>query len=189
MKEARRQGMSGLEQLQFTGSDPEGQLGIIYAEEMHWGCAGIALAISGSGLAAAGVAASGTPEQIAQWVPECLGIGDELKLGAYAVTEPQAGSDVKSLRTTARRDGDEWVLNGTKVFITNGGIADVHVVVANVAPELGHRGQASFVVEKGTPGMSQGNKEWKLAIRSTHNTEVEIEDCRIPLENLLGGLV
>ena len=67
-------------------------------------------------------------------MPECFGVGDEIKLGAYAVTEAGAGSDVKSLRTTAKRDGDEWVLNGTKVFITNGGIADVHVVVANVAP-------------------------------------------------------
>ena len=103
------------------------------------------------------------------------------------MTEPQAGSDVKSLRTTAKRDGDEWVLNGTKVFITNGGIADVHVVVATVDPELGHRGQASFVVAKGTPGLSQGKKETKLGIRASHTAEVVLEDCRIPVENLLGG--
>jgi alkylation response protein AidB-like acyl-CoA dehydrogenase len=162
-------------------------IGVIGAEEMHWGCAGIALAISGSGLAAAGLAASGTPEQIARWVPECFGVGDEIKLGAYAVTEAGAGSDVKSLRTTAKRDGDEWVLNGTKVFITNGGIADVHVVVANTAPELGHRGQASFVIEKGTPGLSQGKKESKIGIRASHTAEVVLEDCRIPVDNLLGG--
>src|SRR5213079_1184296 len=117
------------------------------------------LAIQASSLAAAGIASSGTPEQIARWVPECYGLGDEIKFGAYAVTEPGAGSDVRSLRTTARRDGDEWVLNGTKIFITNGGIADVHVVVATVDPALGHRGQASFVVPKGTPGLSQGKKE------------------------------
>ena len=85
--------------------------------------------------------------------------GDEIKLGAYAVTEPSAGSDVRSLRTTATQDGDDWVLNGTKVFITNGGIADVTVVVATVDPELGHRGQASFVVPKETPGLSMGKKE------------------------------
>ena len=85
-------GLSGLETIERTGSDADGQMGPIYAEEMHWGCAGIALAISGSTLAAAGLAASGTPEQIGRWVPECLGVGDELKLGAYAVTEPQAGS-------------------------------------------------------------------------------------------------
>ena len=120
-------------------------------------------------------------------MPECFGLGDEIKLGAYAVTEPQAGSDVKSLKTTAKRDGDEWVLNGTKVFITNGGIADVHVVVATVDPELGHRAQASFVVPKDTPGLSQGKKETKIGIRASHTAEIILEDCRIPAENLLGG--
>src|SRR5204863_5978780 len=121
---------------------PDGLMAIIYAEELHWGCAGIALAIQASSLAAAGIAASGTPEQIARWVPECYGLRDEIKLGAYAVTEAGAGSDVKSLRTTAKLDGDEWVLNGAKVFISNGGIADVNVVVATVDPALGHRGHA-----------------------------------------------
>ena len=188
MKAARRQGFSGLEAIERIGADPEGQLGPIYAEELHWGCAGIALAISGSSLAAAGLAASGTPEQIGHWVPECLGVGDEVRLGAYAVTEPQAGSDVKSLRTTAKREGEEWVLDGTKVFITNGGIADVTVVVATVDPHLGHRGQASFVVPKGTPGLRQGKKESKLGIRASQTTEVVFEDCRIPLDNLLGGM-
>ena len=188
MKAARAAGLSGLEAIERTGSDPEGQLGPIYAEELHWGCAGIALAISGSALAAAGLAASGTPEQIGRWVPECLGAGDELKLGAYAVTEPQAGSDVKSLRTTARRDGDEWVLNGTKVFITNAGIADVNVVVATVDPELGHRGQASFVVPKDTPGLRMGKKETKIGIRASQTAELVFEDCRIPVDYLLGGV-
>ena len=187
IKEARKQGFQGLEAIQRSASDADGQMQVISAEEFHWGCAGIALAISGSGLAAAGIASSGTPEQIAQWVPECFGAGDEVKLGAYAVTEPQAGSDVKSLKTTAKRDGDEWVLNGTKVFITNGGIADVHVVVATVDPSLGTRGQASFVIGKDTPGLSQGKKESKLGIRASHTAEIVLEDCRIPAENLLGG--
>ena len=185
---ARDAGLHGIDHLQRLASDPDGQFSVIYAEELHWGCAGIALAISGSSLAAAGIASSGTSEQIARWVPECFGSDEEIKLGAYAVTEPQAGSDVKSLRTTAKRDGDEWVLNGTKVFITNGGIADVHVVVATVDPRLGHRGQASFVIPKGTPGLSQGKKESKLGIRASHTAEVILEDCRIPLENLLGGM-
>src|SRR3954447_23292921 len=188
IREARRQGFGGLESIQRSAADPEGQMSVISAEEFHWGCAGTALAVSGSGLAAAGIASSGTPEQISQWVPECFGSGDDIKLGAYAVTEPQAGSDVKSLRTTAKRDGDEWVLNGTKVFITNGGIADVHVVVATVDPALAHRGQASFVVAKGTPGLSQGNKESKLGIPASHAAEVILEDCRIPLDNLLDGM-
>jgi alkylation response protein AidB-like acyl-CoA dehydrogenase len=188
IREARRWDLHGLELLQKMATDPEGLFGVIYAEELHWGCAGIALAIQASSLAAAGIAASGTPEQIGRWIPECYGLGDEIKIGAYAVTEAGAGSDVKSLRTTAKRDGDEWVLNGTKVFISNGGIADVTVVVANVAPELGHRGQASFVVPKDAPGLSMGKKEDKLGIRASQTAEVVLEDCRIPLDHLLGGM-
>jgi acyl-CoA dehydrogenase len=187
IREARKQGFGTLEGMQRSAEDEQGQMQVIWAEESHWGCAGTALAISGSGLAAAGIAASGTPEQIMRWVPECFGDVEEIKLGAYAVTEPQAGSDVKSLKTTAKRDGEEWVLDGTKVFITNGGIADVTVVVATVDPGLGTRGQASFVVPKGTPGLSQGKKETKLGIRASHTAEVVLEECRIPAENLLGG--
>ena len=188
IKEARKWGLQGLEHMQRMGADPDGQFGVTTAEELHWGCAGIALAIQGSGLAAAGIAASGTPDQIAEWVPQCFGTDEQIQLGAYAVTEAQAGSDVKSLRTTAKLDGDEWLLNGVKVFITNGGIADVHVVVATVDPELGHRGQASFVVGPGTPGLRQGKKESKIGIRASHTAEVILEDCRIPVENLLGGM-
>ncbi len=188
MRTAREWDLQGLEFVQKTASDPDGLMGVIGAEELHWGCAGIALAIQASGLAAAGIASTGTPEQMARWVPECFGSGDELKLGAYAVTEAGAGSDVKSLRTTARLDGDDWILNGTKVFISNGGIADVTVVVATVDPELGHRGQASFVVPKGTPGFSQGKKEDKIGIRASQTAEVVLEDCRIPAEYLLGGM-
>lgn len=188
MKEAAKQNIGTLEFMMSMGQDPQGQFSSIYAEEMHWGCAGIALSIAGSGLAAAGIASSGTGDQIAEWVPKCFSSGDELHLGAYAVTEPSAGSDVKSLRTTAKLDGDEWVLNGSKVFITNGGIADVTVVVAAVDPELGTRGQASFIVPKGMPGLSQGKKEDKLGIRASQTTEVILEDCRVPVEYLLGGM-
>ena len=189
LEAAREWKLHGTDLLMRMGSDPEGMLGVIYAEELHYGCAGIALAISGSGLAAAGIAASGTPEQVGRWVPECYGEGDEIKLGAYAVTEAGAGSDVKSLRTTARLDEDanEWVLNGTKVFITHGGIADVTVVVATVDPELGHRGQASFVVAKDTPGFTQGKKEDKIGIRASHTAEVVLENVRLPMDHLLGG--
>jgi alkylation response protein AidB-like acyl-CoA dehydrogenase len=188
LHEARRRDLYGLDLIQKFGSDSGGLFAVLYAEEVHWGCAGIALALSASSLAAAGIASSGTPEQIARWVPECYGIGDEIKLGAYAVTEAQAGSDVKSLRSTAKRDGDEWVLNGAKVFISNGGIADVTVVVATVDPELGHRGQASFIVEKGTPGFSLGKKEDKLGIRASQTAEIVLEDVRVPADHLLGGM-
>ena len=188
MKEARKWKLSGMEYLQEMAKDEDGLYNVMYAEELHWGCAGIALAISASGLAAAGIASSGTPEQIGKWVPECYGTGEEIKLGAYAVTEAGAGSDVKSLRTTAKLDGDEWVLNGSKVFISNGGIADVNVVVATVDPDLGHRGQASFIVPGDAQGMTMGKKEDKIGIRASHTGELVFDDCRIPVDYLLGGM-
>jgi acyl-CoA dehydrogenase len=188
IKEARARGLHGFDLLQKMATDDSGQFGVIYAEELHWGCAGIALAISASTLAAAGIASSATPEQMAKWLPECFGTGDEIKMGAYAVTEPQAGSDVKSLRTTAVRDGDEWVLNGEKVFISNGGIADVNVVVATVDRELGHRGQASFIVPGDAPGFSMGTKEDKLGIRASQTASLILQDVRIPLDYVLGGI-
>src|SRR5919198_1699819 len=187
IKEAYAWNLAGIDWIMSLQADPEGVKGVIYAEELHWGCAGIALAISASSLCAAGIAASGTPEQIGRWIPEVVGTKEAPKLGAYAVTEPQAGSDVKSLRTTAKLDGDEWVLNGTKVCISNGGIADVTVVVATVEPELGHRGQASFVVTKDNPGLKLGKKESKLGIRASQTAEIVLEDCRVPGNALLGG--
>jgi acyl-CoA dehydrogenase len=188
IKKAAEVDLYGINYIQTMASDPGGLLGVIYAEETHWGCAGIALAMSASSLAAAGLASAGTPDQMAEWIPRCFGTAEDPKLGAYAVTEANAGSDVKSLRTTAKREGDDWVLNGTKIFISNGGIADVTVVVATVDPELGHRGQASFVVPKGTPGLSAGKKEDKLGIRASHTGEVVLDNCRVPMEYLLGGL-
>jgi len=159
----------------------------IVTEEMFWADAGIALSIQGTLLGLAGITSSGTMEQVAEWGPKCFGEPGNLGMACWCMTEPQAGSDVGSLRTKAVQDGDEWILNGTKVFITNGGIADVHVVVATVDPELGHRGQAVFIVPKGTPGLSQGKKEKKHGIRASHTAEVIFEDVRIPMEYLLGG--
>jgi acyl-CoA dehydrogenase len=189
IQEAAEVGIYSLDFLQqtFAGSDESGLLGPIAQEELFWGDAGIGLAIMGSSLAAAGIFAAGTPDQVVQWVPECYGTPKEIKLGAFAVTEPNAGSDVRSLKTTAKRDGTDWVLNGTKVFITNGGIADTHVVVASVDPELGAKGQATFVIPKGTKGISQGAKHKKMGIRASHTAEVILDDCRIPADYLLGG--
>src|SRR4029077_18429378 len=106
---------------------------------------------------------------------------------AFAITEPDSGSDVGSLRTRARRDGDDWVISGTKCFITNGGIADIHAVVAPVDPSLKHAGHATFVIEKGTPGLSMGAKHRKLGIRRSHTAEVVLDEVRVPMANLLGG--
>ena len=162
----------------------------ITLEELFWGDAGIGLSIFGSGLAAAGIAGNGTPEQVMEWVPQCFGTGpDDLMIGAYCVSEPDAGSDVSSLKTKAVYDEakDEWVLNGTKAWATNGGIADTHVVTATVDAKLGSRGQASFIVPKGTPGISQGQKYKKHGIRASHTAEVVLDDCRVPGSLLLGG--
>jgi acyl-CoA dehydrogenase len=180
-------GLYGLDFYRMIGEDDTGILQPLLVEELCWGCAGISLGIFGSGLPLVALMATGTPDQVARWSPELFGTPADPRVGAFAVTEPGAGSDVSSLRTRAVRDGDEWVLNGQKVFITNGGIASVHVVVATVDPTLGHRGQASFVIPPGTPGLRQGKKEKKLGIRASHTAEVLLEDCRVPADCLLGG--
>ena len=170
-------------------ADPTGLTMPIAIEELFWGDAGIGLAIMGSGLAAAGIAGNGTPEQVFEWIPQCYGTPEKVQLGAFCVSEPDAGSDVSSLRTRAVYDEakDEWVLNGTKAWITNGGIADVHVVVAAVEPELKGRGQASFIVPPNTPGLSMGQKYKKHGIRASHTSEVVLDDVRVPGSCLLGG--
>ena len=158
-------------------------------EELFWGDAGIGMAIMGSGLAAAGIVASGTQEQVLEWVPQCYGEAGDLKIGAFCASEPDAGSDVGGYRTRAVYDeaSDEWILNGTKAWITNGGLADIHVVVAVVEPELKSRGHASFIVPPNTPGLSQGQKYKKHGIRASHTAEVVLDDVRIPGSCLLGN--
>ena len=147
------------------------------------------MAIMGSALAAAGISGNGTPEQVMEWVPQCYGTPDKVQLGAFCVSEPDAGSDVSSLRTRAVYDEakDEWTINGTKAWITNGGIADVHVVVASVDPELKSKGQASFIVPPGTEGLSMGQKYKKHGIRASHTSEVVLDDVKVPGSCLLGG--
>ncbi len=187
VKKAAEVGIYAFDFYMQVGADEAGLMMPMALEEMCWGCAGIGLGIFGTGLPLAAIAAVGGAEDAIKWAPKMFGTPEEPALGAFCVTEPQAGSDVSKLRTTAKRERDGWLLNGTKTFITNGGIADVHVVVASVDPELGHRGQATFVVDKGTPGIRQGKKESKMGIRASHTAEVILEDCWVPGENLLGG--
>ena len=189
VEEAAQVGLYGMDFMATALFDPTGLTLPVAVEELFWGDAGIGMAIMGSGLAAAGIAGNGTPEQVGEWVPQCYGTPDKIALGAFCVSEPDAGSDVSSLRTRAVYDEakDEWVLNGTKAWITNGGIADVHVVVATVDPELKGRGQASFVIGPDTPGLSQGQKYKKHGIRASHTAEVVLDDVRIPGRQLLGG--
>jgi len=189
VQEAAQIGLYGVDFLMNAMGDPTGLTLPVAIEELFWGDAGIGMAIMGSGLAAAGIAGNGTPEQMMEWVPQCYGTPDDVKLGAFCVSEPDAGSDVSSLRTRAVYDEakDEWVLNGTKAWITNGGIANVHVVVAAVDPALKGRGQASFVVPPNTKGLSQGQKYAKHGIKASHTAEVVLDDVRVPGSCLLGG--
>src|SRR3989441_8371526 len=187
VKKAAEVGLYGTEFLQQTYGDGTGIMPALVAEELSWGCAGIALALQGTGLPVAAIFSQGTPEQISTWIPACYGTAKEPALGAFCATEANAGSDVSAYKTRAVKSNGDWVINGEKVFITNGGIAAVHVVVATVDPTLGSRGHASFVVPKGTPGLSQGKKEKKLGIRASHTATVVLNDVRVPTDCLLGG--
>jgi acyl-CoA dehydrogenase len=187
--EAAKIGLYGFEAIAQFWADPSGLTLPIVNEELFWGDAGIGMAIMGTTLAVAGIYAAGTPEQLVEWVPQCYGTADDPKLGAFCVSEPDAGSDVPSLRTRARYDEatEEWVLNGQKAWATNGGIANVHVIVASVDPELRARGQAAFVVPPGTKGIEMGTKLKKHGLRASHTADIFLDDCRIPGSCLLGG--
>jgi alkylation response protein AidB-like acyl-CoA dehydrogenase len=170
-------------------ADPTGLSMMIALEELAWGDAGLCMALMGTSLGVAAILSNGTREQQIEWIPQCYGTPDDVKLAAFGVSEPDAGSDVSSLRTRAIYDevNDEWILNGTKTWITNGGIANVHVIVASVDPKLGSRGQASFIVPEGSTGISMGQKFKKMGIRASHTAEVILENCRVPGACLLGG--
>jgi butyryl-CoA dehydrogenase len=126
----------------------------------------------------------GTEEQKLKYLTP---LAEGTKLGAFGITEPSAGSDASGTKTTAVLDGDAYVLNGTKIFITNGYYADTYIVIARTGPkELGYKSISAFIVEKGTPGFSFGKKEMKMGIRSSATYELIFENCRVPKENLLG---
>src|SRR6478752_5614522 len=189
IQEAAKIGLYGFESMQQFAGDASGLSLPIVQEELFWGDAGIGMAIMGTGLAAAAIAGQGSWEQIMEWVPRCYGTVEEPKVAAFCASEPNAGSDVSNIRTTAKYDAasDTWVLNGQKAWATNGGISDVHVVIAQVDRELGSRGHAAFVVPIETEGISQGTKVKKHGLRASHTADVFLDDCRVPGANLLGG--
>src|SRR3954449_8845636 len=189
LEEAAKAGLYSVDFLVAQALDETGLGFPIAMEELFWGDAGIGLSIVGTTLAAAGVRANGTDEQVGEWVPQMFGSPGDLRLAAFCSSEPDAGSDVGSMRTRATYDeaSDEWVLNGTKTWATNGGLADIHVVTAVVDPDLRTRGQACFVVPPGTKGLSQGQKFHKHGIRASHTAEVVLDAVRVPGRCLLGG--
>ena len=189
VQEAAKIGLYGWDATASVWADPTGLSMSLLAEELFWGDAGTAMVMFGTNLAVGGLVAAGTPEQIGEWAPQLYGDVSEPKLGAFCVSEPDAGSDVSNLRTRARYDEatDEWVINGQKAWITNGGIAATHIVVAAVDPELKARGQATFVVPAGTRGVESTRKIKKLGLKASHTADVFFDEVRIPGRCLLGG--
>jgi len=156
---------------------------VLVTEELSRACAGIALALAGSALGAMPILLSGTDEQRKRFLPD---IAAGKRLAAFALTEPEAGSDAGGVRTTALKDGDHYVLNGTKQWITNGGDAEIYTVIGLTNPSKGPRGASAFIVEKGAPGFTFGKKEDKMGIRASSTRELHFADCRVPAANLIG---
>jgi acyl-CoA dehydrogenase len=190
IQEAAKIGLYGFEGMAQFFADPSG-LGLpIVNEELFWGDAGIGMSIMGTALAVAAIFGQGNGEQIGEWIPRCFGTVDDVKVAAFCASEPNAGSDVSGLRTSAKFDeaSGEWILNGQKAWATNGGISDVHVVIASVDRELGSRGHAAFVVPMSeAKGISQGAKVSKHGLRASHTADVYLDDCRVPANYVLGG--
>lgn len=158
---------------------------MLMQEEMAWGDAALSTAIPGPGLAAPPILSQGTPEQQARFLGPYM--DGQLHWGALALTEPGIGSDVANMSTTAVQDGEEWVINGHKHYITNGARADLVVTFATIDKSLGREGIRPFVVPKGTPGLIVGRIEEKMGLRASQTAELIFENCRIPKENLLSG--
>ncbi len=158
---------------------------VMVNEELNWGCAGMATGLIGAGLAYLPIIHMGTEAQKQRFLTRFT--GPEARLGALGLTEPDAGSDVANISTTAVRKGNEWVLNGVKRFITNGGIADLHVIFATVDKSLGYFGIRAFVVEHGNSGLTMGKVEDKMGVRASHTAEIVLDECHIPADNMLGS--
>src|SRR3972149_7769316 len=153
-------------------------------EELSRGDLSVATSHAASGLGLIPILVAGSEEQKKKYLPQ-LASGN--KLAAFGLTEAEAGSDAGSIRTTAKKDGDYYILNGTKQWITNGGEADIYTIFAMTNPQKGVRGASAIIVEKGTPGFEFGKKEDKLGIRASATRELIFTDCKVPKENLLGS--
>ncbi|WP_028776512.1 acyl-CoA dehydrogenase [Shimazuella kribbensis] len=179
-------GLTGIpwtEELGGAGSDFLSY--VITVEELSRVCASMGVTLSAHiSLASWPLFAYGSPDQKEQYLRP---LAEGKKLGAYGLTEPGSGSDAANMKTTATLDGDHYVLNGNKIFITNGGEAEIYLVFAVTDSAKKHRGISAFIIEKGTPGFSFGKKEKKLGIRSSPTLEIIMEDCRIPVQQRLGA--
>lgn len=154
----------------------------IATEELSRACGGIAVCYAASALGTFPIVLFGSDEQKKKYLPV---LASGKKVAAFGITEPEAGSDASAIKTTARKEGNYYILNGLKHFITNGGDAEIYTVIAMTDKTRGARGASAFVVEKGTPGFTFGKKEEKLGIRASSTRELVFTDCKIPKENLL----
>lgn len=170
---------------EYGGTGAGAMTACVVTEEMAWGCAGVATAIGGTGLCATPIVLGGNDAQKKKYLTR-FSDTRKLTLGAYAITEPEAGSDVASMKTTAKKVSGGYVLNGTKHFITNGGLADIYVIFATIDPSQRADGICAFIVEK-EMGVQAGKKERKMGIRCSHTAQIHLENVFVPEENLLGG--
>jgi alkylation response protein AidB-like acyl-CoA dehydrogenase len=159
---------------------------VIIIEELGWGCVGIASAVALNQIAVLPLLLAGNEEQKREYLTR-LTDQDHPRLCAFGLTEPEAGSDAASLRTRAVREGDEYVINGQKCFITNGGVADFYTIFATVDPDKKYRGITAFLVDADTPGFSVGKIEHKMGMRASQTAELIFEDMRVPASNVLRG--
>jgi alkylation response protein AidB-like acyl-CoA dehydrogenase len=156
---------------------------VLVVEELSKICGGIALCLAATALGAFPIILFGTPEQKKKWLPD---LASGKRIGAFTITEPEAGSDATAAAATARKDGDFYILNGTKNFCTNGESAEIYSTFASTDPKRGARGMTCFVIEKGTPGFTFGKKEVKMGIRASTTYELVFNNCRIPAANRIG---
>jgi alkylation response protein AidB-like acyl-CoA dehydrogenase len=164
---------------EFGGGEVDAVTASLVAEELSWGCAGLSAAIGATQFPLRPLLRFGTEEQRAEYLPRLA--SEDGCLAAFATTEPHAGSDITSMRTTARRDGGDWILNGEKCYITNGGIAEITVVFAR-----GDAGISAFLVERDDPGVAAGRTEDKIGLRASHTGSLVLTDARIPADRLVG---
>ncbi len=168
---------------EYGGQGLDSLTGAVIGEELAYGCLGINGTYGANELALAPILIAATEEQKKKFLPDFCA---EPKLAAFGLTEPEAGSDVGNIQTTAEKKGDKYVLNGNKCFITNGGIASLYTIFATVDRSQGAKGLTAFIVPGDTPGISGGKKESKLGDRASHVAEVILEDVEVPAENILG---
>ncbi|MDI3534378.1 MAG: butyryl-CoA dehydrogenase [Thermosediminibacterales bacterium] len=184
MKKMAENGLFGIPYPEeYGGAGADSVCGVITIEELAKGSASVALTLDAHWLAVDAINLFGNEEQKKKYLTPAL-TGE--KIAAFSLTEPVAGSDAAAIQATAELDGDEWVLNGTKAFVTNGDAADIYVIAVKTDKSKGVKGISTFIVEKGSPGFSIGKKEDKMGCRGSITTELILKDCRVPKENLLG---